>query len=97
VVTVTAASVTAAAAHADGGFVHLADGRCRFDLPDAAVASGVLYCEYGGSFTDMIVIGGVAQLTGVDPTTAWPPATVRAIVSTTVTGDGGASPWGPES
>jgi len=95
VVTMTLASVTAAQAHSDGGFVHLAHGRCRLDLPDAAVASGVGYTEYGGAFTGMIVIGGLVQLTGVDPTEAIPPAAIKVIVTTTVTGDGGTTPWGP--
>jgi len=96
-VTITLAAVTIAQAHADGGFVHKAYGRYRLDLPDAAVATGVDWVEYGGTVTSMIVIGGLLQLTGVDPATQWPPATLKAIVTTTITGDGGASPWGPEA
>lgn len=62
--TITAAPQTVTGAHVDGGLVHVQDGVGRLDLPDAAVASGVDYIEYGGTFTDMIVIGGVIELEG---------------------------------
>jgi hypothetical protein len=51
-----------------GGFIHIADGLCRLDLPDAALASsaGVNFVDYGGAFTDMVVIGGRIKLTDFD-------------------------------
>jgi len=51
-------------AHNDAGIIHVQDGVGRLDLPDAAVTSGVDYIEYGGTFTGMIVIGGVIELEG---------------------------------
>ena len=62
VTAITEATQTVTGAHSDGGLVHVQDGIGRLDLPDAAVASGVDYVEYGGTFTDMIVIGGVIEL-----------------------------------
>lgn len=53
---------TTDAAHADGGFIHVSDGYCRLDLPDAAFATGANYVDFGGTFTDMIVIGGRVRL-----------------------------------
>ena len=64
VTTITEATQTVTGAHTDGGLVHVQDGVGRLDLPDAAVASGVDYIEYGGTFTGMIVIGGVIELEG---------------------------------
>ena len=52
----------AAAAHADGGFVHISDGIYRLDLPDAAFATGVDSVAWGGTVTGMIVIGGECDL-----------------------------------
>lgn len=63
---ITEATQTEAGAHSDGGFVHISDGYCRLDLPDAAVASGVDYVDVGGTFTGMVVIGGRIRLTDVD-------------------------------
>jgi len=59
---ITEATQTEAGAHSDGGFVHISDGYCRLDLPDAAVAAGVDYVDVGGTFTDMVVIGGRVRL-----------------------------------
>jgi hypothetical protein len=56
----TLASLTAA--HADGGFLHIADGVYRLDLPDAAFATGANSVEFGGTVTGMIVIGGRVRL-----------------------------------
>jgi hypothetical protein len=58
---------TTDAAHADGGFIHVGDGYCRLDLPDAAFATGANYVDVGGTFTDMIVIGGRVKLVAYDP------------------------------
>lgn len=49
-------------AHADGGFLHVSDGVYRLDLPDAAVATGANYCDFGGTVTGMVVIGGRIRL-----------------------------------
>lgn len=57
---------TADAAHSDGGFIHVGDGYCRLDLPDAAFATGANYVDVGGTFTGMIVIGGRVRLVGID-------------------------------
>ena len=57
---------TVDAAHSDGGFIHVGDGYCRLDLPDAAFASGANFVDVGGTFTGMIVIGGRVKLVGVD-------------------------------
>lgn len=54
------------AAHSDGGFLHIADGYCRLDLPDAAVATGANYVDVGGTVTGMIVIGGRVRLVNFD-------------------------------
>jgi len=64
VTTIAEVTQTVTGAHTDGGLVHVQDGVGRLDLPDAAVLSGVDYIEYGGTFTDMIVIGGVIELEG---------------------------------
>lgn len=49
-------------AHADGGFLHIADGEYRLDAPDAAFATGANYVDFGGAVTGMIVIGGRVRL-----------------------------------
>ena len=53
-------------AHTDGGFLHIGIGVFRFDLPDAACASGVDKVIVHGTVTGMVVIGCVIQLTDVD-------------------------------
>ena len=52
---ITEATQTEGGAHSDGGFVHVSDGYCRLDLPDAAVASGADYVDVGGTFTGIII------------------------------------------
>lgn len=58
---------TVDAAHADGGFIHINDGYCRLDLPDAAFAAGANGVLVGGTFTGMIVIGCYVPLVDYDP------------------------------
>jgi len=53
-------------AHTDGGFLHIGNGIYRFDLPDAACASGVDKVVVHGTVTGMVVIGCVIQLTDID-------------------------------
>lgn len=68
---ITEASLSALTdAHSDGGFLHIADGVCRLDLPDAAFATGANYVDVGGTVTDMIVIGGRVRLVDFDLETA---------------------------
>lgn len=49
-----------------GGFLHVGDGVYRFDIPDAAFASGANYVDIGGTITGMVVIGGRVRLAGAD-------------------------------
>lgn len=56
----------AAAAHSDGGFVHIGNGYYRVDLPDAAVATGANGVLVHGTVTGMIVIGTYVPLVKVD-------------------------------
>ncbi len=60
----TLASLTTA--HTDGGFIAVANGEYRLDLPDAAFASGANYVDYGGTFTGYTLVGGRVKLVGVD-------------------------------
>lgn len=53
-------------AHTDGGFLHIGNGVYRFDLPDAACASGVDKVVIHGTVTGMVVIPCVIQLTDID-------------------------------
>jgi len=62
---VTLAALTTA--HADGGFLHIGNGVYRFDLPDAALATGVDKVAVHGTVTGMVVIGCVIQLVSYDP------------------------------
>lgn len=52
-------------AHTDGGFLEIANGMYRLDLPDAAFATGVSHVTIGGTVTGMIVRPVTVQL--VDP------------------------------
>lgn len=44
-------------AHADGGFLAIADGLYRLDVPDAAFAVGAPGVQIGGTVTGMVVYG----------------------------------------
>ena len=66
-VAITEITQTAAGAHDDGGFVHISDGICRLDLPDAACLTGVDHVYVGGTFTGMIVIEASINLVDYDP------------------------------
>jgi len=59
---------TLAVAHSDGGFLAIADGEYRLDLPDAAVgaSAGVHYVDIGGTFTGYVVTGGRIRLVDID-------------------------------
>lgn len=57
----------AAAAHADGGFVHISKGSYRVDLPDAACASGVNGVWVGGAVTGCVVVPCYIPLWAANP------------------------------
>lgn len=62
-VSITEATLVAlTTAHTDGGFLAIANGKYRLDLPDAAFATGANYVDFGGTVTGMIVIGGRVRL-----------------------------------
>jgi hypothetical protein len=68
VVSITEATLAAlTTAHTDGGFLHISHGVYRFDIPDAAFATGVNKVEFGGTVTGMVVIGGEIKLVDYDP------------------------------
>ena len=65
--TITEATLAAlTTAHSDGGFLVVADGEYRLDLPDAAFATGANYVDYGGTLTGYTVVGGRVRLVDVD-------------------------------
>lgn len=55
-------------AHSDGGIEHIDDGYYRFDMPDAAFATGVEGFAFGGTVTGMLVYGGYIELVETNPT-----------------------------
>lgn len=71
-------------AHADGGFLHISDGYCRVDVPDAAWAAGSDSVLIGGSATDMVFVGNEVQLIGYDPRTELTTA-VLALIDAAIT------------
>ena len=62
-----AALASLTTAHADGGIEHIGDGYYRLDLADAAVATGAIGVQVGGTVTGMIVIGTFITLVDYDP------------------------------
>ncbi len=63
VTSITEATLAAlTTAHTDGGFLAIANGSYRLDLPDAAFATGANYVDFGGTVTGMVVIGGRVRL-----------------------------------
>lgn len=68
VVSITEATLAGlTTSHTDGGFLHIANGSYRLDLPDAAFATGANHVDVGGTVTGMIVIGGRVRLVDYDP------------------------------
>lgn len=65
---VTLAALTTA--HTDGGFLEIGHGYYRFDVPDAAFASGALSVSVQGTVTGMVVLPQTIQLTAFDMDTA---------------------------
>ncbi len=67
VVSVTEATLASlTTAHADGGFLEIGNGTYRFDLPDAAWASGAKSVLIYGTVTDMVVLPQTVQLVAHD-------------------------------
>lgn len=50
-----------------GGIKHARDGLHRLDLPDAAYATGANYVDYGGTATNVLIVGGRVKLVDYDP------------------------------
>jgi hypothetical protein len=68
VTSITEATLAAlTTAHTDGGFLHVANGRYRLDVPDAAFATGVSQVTFGGTVTGMVVMPVTFQLVNFDP------------------------------
>lgn len=64
----TLATQTVSGAHSDGGFIHIANGLYRFDLPDAAIAAGADFVAFAFSgVADTFVTGCHIDILGVDP------------------------------
>jgi hypothetical protein len=86
-VAITPATLAAAnSAHSDGGMIHVSDGYCRVDLPDAAVASGATGVTIGGSATGMVAIAAYHELDTYRLSDL--PAAVWAVLTSTLTTTG---------
>ncbi len=82
--------------HLDGGFLEIGHGYYRFDLPDAAFATGVETVSIQGTVTGMIVLPQTIQLVDFDPEdgvrlglTALPDAAADAIGGLPISDAGG--------
>src|SRR3989304_8514760 len=51
-------------AHTEGGILVIEGAEHRLDLPDAAIAAGVLTISWGGTATGITIDGGTANLIG---------------------------------
>ena len=66
-VNVTEATLAAlTTAHTDGGFLEIGHGYYRFDVPDAAFASGAASVSIQGTVTGMVVLPQTIQLVAFD-------------------------------
>ncbi len=82
--------------HLDGGFLEIGHGYYRFDVPDAAFATGVETVSIQGTITGMIVLPQTIQLVDFDPEdgvrlglTALPDAAADAIGGLPISDAGG--------
>lgn len=92
----TPAAQTVGGVWAVGGFIHVAAGVYRVDVPDAAFASGVDSVIIGADgVADIMFIPARVDLLGANPRAAVINVNVAQINSTTVNGNGTSSPWGP--
>jgi len=64
---ITPLTQTDTGAYSSGGFVHIGDGICRLDLPDAALLAGVDFVQIGGSATAWTLVAPTVRLVGYDP------------------------------
>lgn len=87
--TITLATQTANGAHSDGGFVHVAAGVYRLDLPDAAVASGAddVAIVVSG-ISDVVFSVARIEILGANPRSATVDANIASINSVAVIGAG---------
>ena len=93
-VSITPVTQTAAGAHSDGGFVHLAGGLYRVDVTDATVASGVDSVQVAVfGVTDLVFTVARIDITGANPRSATADADVKKINGVTITGNGAGSPF----
>ncbi len=83
-------------AHADGGFLEIGNGSYRFDVPDAAWASGATKVTIFGTITGMVVLPVEVQLVAHDLNdnirlglTALPPAAANAAGGLVISSAGG--------
>src|SRR5690606_9077472 len=60
---ITEVTQTVSGAYTDGGFVHIANGYYRVDLPDAACAAGAIGVLVHGTVTGGVVLGCYVHLT----------------------------------
>ncbi len=54
-------------AHADGGFLHVGNGVYRFDVPDAAFATGAKKVVIHGTATGAVFVPALVHLVSYDP------------------------------
>lgn len=80
---------TATGAHTDGGFVHVAGGVYRLDLPDAAVATGTddVIIQVSG-VTDVVFTAVRIDILGADPRAASADANLVTINGQTTSASG---------
>ncbi len=54
-------------AHSDGGFLHIDQGICRLDLPDAACSAGAKKVLVSGVATGVVFVPALIKLVAYDP------------------------------
>jgi hypothetical protein len=88
-VSITPVTQTAAGAHSDGGFVHVAGGLYRVDTTDATVASGADSAQVVVSgVTDVVFTVARIDILGANPRSATADVNVVKMNNTTVVGSG---------
>lgn len=82
--------------HEDGGFLAVANGRYRLDVPDAAFLTGASQVTIGGTVTGMVVLPITIQLVNFDPDdgvrmglTALPDAAADGVLGLPISDAGG--------
>jgi hypothetical protein len=88
-VSITPVTQTAAGAHSDGGFVHVAGGLYRVDTTDATVAAGADSAQVVVSgVTDVVFTVARIEILGANPRSATADVNVVKMNNTTVVGAG---------